>query len=111
MKLSEQCHPECLSNKDADLKCNCAQSKVAQLEEELDAYKDVRQSLLFQKEQLEAENPALKRENEGFLQFATFLYGMGADAWPEGAWDYYQAMPVECAKKMDALLADTQESE
>ena len=39
----------------------CA-DEVAQLEEELDAYKDVRQSLLFQKEQLEAENAALKRD-------------------------------------------------
>ena len=47
--------------------------------------------------QLEAENKAL-------LQFATLFYGMGADKWPEGAYEYYQAMPNEVAQKMDALL-------
>ena len=46
----------------------------------------------------------LKAENEHIARFASFFYGaLHSDNWPDGAYQCYQTMPVECAGKIDAL--------
>ena len=50
MELSEYCHPECASNRDADWKCNCHVAVIARLKAEQERYQRLLYWALMQKD-------------------------------------------------------------